>query len=94
LCGRFLFFVGKTHYGAFLGIFQGGRDWVKKVKAPSKNPKKCPIMCFAPDKNNITHFQRYTGIFMSPYMQERETGGGRERESKREGERESERKSE
>jgi hypothetical protein len=43
-----------------------------------KNPKKCPIICFAPDKkNNIQDFQnkRYIGIFMS----QREREGGRER---------------
>ncbi len=45
-----------------------------------KNPKKCPIICFDPDKkNNFQDFQnqRYIGIFMSQ----------REREKKRERER-------
>ncbi len=32
--------------GHFAGFFEG----VKKVVAPSINPKKCPIICFAPDK--------------------------------------------
>jgi hypothetical protein len=27
---------------------------VKKVKAPSKNPKNCHIICFAPDKEIIS----------------------------------------
>jgi hypothetical protein len=56
-------FAGKTHNGAFRGIFRGGRE----VEAPSKNPKNCPIMCFAPDKkNNLTHFQnlKNIGIFL------------------------------
>ncbi len=49
-----------------------------KVKAPSKNPKKCSIICFAPDKkNNIPDFQnqRYIGIFMSQRERERESAG-------------------
>jgi hypothetical protein len=44
-----------------------------KVKAPAKNPKKCAIICFAPDKILDFHDQRYIGIFVS--MRER----GRER---------------
>jgi hypothetical protein len=57
-----------------------------KVKAPSKNPKKCPIICFAPDKkNNIPDFQnqRYIGIFMSQRERERERVKERERERER-----------
>jgi hypothetical protein len=60
---------------------------VKKAKAPSKNPLKCPIICFAPDKkNNLLDFQnqRYIGIFIS--LRERERGEG-EREREQEGER-------
>jgi hypothetical protein len=58
------------------------RTRVKKVSAPSKNPKKCPSICFAPDKkNNFPEFQkqRHIGIFMSQRVRERERGG---RESK------------
>ncbi len=63
-----------------------GNFWVKKVKAPSKNHKKFPIICFAPDKkNHLQDFQnqRYIGIFMSL----KERGGQRESESERERER-------
>ncbi len=52
-----------------------------------------PHDVFCPrQNNNITHFQnqRYIGIFMSLYIQERE----REREQKREGEQEREQKQE
>jgi hypothetical protein len=59
---------------------------VKKAKAPSKNPLKCPIICFAPDKkNNLLDFQnqRYIGIFISLREREREEKG-RERERERE----------
>jgi hypothetical protein len=51
------------------------RDFgVKKVEPPSKYPKKCPIMCCAPDNNNnLLHFQnqRYIGI-LCPKERERE----------------------
>jgi hypothetical protein len=66
--------------GHFEGFFKG----VKKVEARSKNLKKCPIICFAPDKNNnFQDFQnqRYIGIFMS---QERDRKRERERERERE----------
>jgi hypothetical protein len=81
-----------------------GHFGAKKVEAPSKNSKKCPITCFAPDKKKIICWtiqnQRYIAIFMS--QKERERGGEGERERERggemresEGERgESERKSE
>jgi hypothetical protein len=41
---------------------------VKKVKAPTKNPKKYPIIYFATDKKIISRTfkkQRNIGIFMS-----------------------------
>jgi hypothetical protein len=65
--------------GHFEGFFKGAETGSKRSRPPRKIPRN------APDKNNITHFQRYTGIFMSQYIQERETEGGRERASKREG---------
>jgi hypothetical protein len=49
---------------------------VKKDSPPSKNLKKCPIICFAPDKrNNFQDFQnhRYIGIFISQRERERES---------------------
>jgi hypothetical protein len=65
-----IFFVwGKTYNEAFLGVFPGGLDLfdpkiticytqenlgVKKVSAPSKNPAKCPIICFACEKKIIS----------------------------------------
>jgi hypothetical protein len=71
---------------------------VKKVSAPSRNPSKCPITCFAPDKkNNLQDFQnqRYIGILI--FLCERGRGGGggdRERERERERDRVGERKRE
>jgi hypothetical protein len=69
--------------GHLEGFFEGGQDLfgrysqdnlvAKKVKASSKNPKKCLIICFAPDKkNNLQDFQnqRFNSIFMS--LRERE----------------------
>jgi hypothetical protein len=49
---------GKTYNGAFLGVFPGGPNAkgnfrIKKVSAPSKNPAKCPIICFACAKKII-----------------------------------------
>ncbi len=68
---------------------------VKKVSAPSKNPKKCHIICFAPDKSNnlMQDFQnqRNIGIFMSLRERKREREREREGERKRERERERER---
>jgi hypothetical protein len=47
--------------GHFLGFFEGADSQdnlgVKKVSAPSKNHLKCPIICFAREKNNRLHFQ-------------------------------------
>jgi hypothetical protein len=40
--GYFFFFLAKYIKGHFLGYFEG----VKKVKAPTKYPLKCPIMYF------------------------------------------------
>jgi hypothetical protein len=52
---------------------------VKKVEAPSKNPKKCTIICFAPDKKIISRTIKIRG-----------TSVREERESKSESESESE----
>ncbi len=30
---------------------------VKKVSTPLKNPRKCSIICFAREKNNLPQFQ-------------------------------------
>jgi hypothetical protein len=72
-----IFFAGKTHNGAFKGIFLGGRDLVD----PSKIPK-CPIMCFGPEKKIISHTFRIRGtlVFLCPYIYERE----KERRERRE----------
>jgi flagellar biosynthesis/type III secretory pathway protein FliH len=81
------FFAGKTCNAAFY-LAQDNLG-VKKVSAPSKNPKKCPIICFAPEqKNNFQDFQnqRYIDIFMSQWEKERE----RESKSKSESENKSE----
>ncbi len=76
-----IFFPGQNIY--IIGHFEG-HFCVKKIEAPLKNPKKCPIICFAPDKkNNPLHFQnqRYIGIL---YFLKRERGGrGREEERAR-----------
>jgi hypothetical protein len=80
-----IFFVwGKTHNGAFLGIFRGGLDLfdpqnfpryaqdnveVKKVSAPSKSPSKCPMMCFACEKKNSRTF-RITGTLIVSVLDE------------------------
>jgi hypothetical protein len=59
-----------------------GNFGVKKVKAPSKNPKKCPIISYAPRQiNNFQDFQnqRYIGIFMSQREREQEQEQERER---------------
>ncbi len=41
---------------------------MKKLKAPSKNPKKCPIICFAPDKKIISRTLKIRGalVFLCP----------------------------
>ncbi len=36
-------------------LFKKSRLGIKKVFAPSKNPSKSPIMCFARIKNNLPH---------------------------------------
>jgi hypothetical protein len=70
-----------------------------EVSAPSKNPKKCPVICFAQDKKKIiprTFKIRVHWYFYVPETEkERETEkkrererGGRERECERESERE------
>jgi hypothetical protein len=47
-----IFFAGKTYNGAFQAQLPFANFGVKKVSVPSKNPKKCPIICFAPDEKN------------------------------------------
>jgi hypothetical protein len=88
-------FAGKIHNGAFRGISIRSGQFRGKVSAPSKNPKKGPIMCFAPDKkNNLLHFQnRGTLVFLCPKERERERGGkerarARKGKGKRKGKRE------
>ncbi len=47
---------------------------VKRSRPPSKNAKKCPIICFAPDKKKITSrtFKiRGTFTFLCPWERER-----------------------
>jgi hypothetical protein len=70
--------------GIALGYAQDNLGF-KKVKAPSNNPKKCPIIFFCPPpprKNNLQDFQnqRYMGIFMSLREIKREREKEREQE--------------
>jgi hypothetical protein len=62
-----------------------GSFGVEKVSAPSKNPTKCPIICFAPDKKIIIQDfqnQRYsTLVFFCPKKRERKRARKRESES-------------
>ncbi len=58
---------------------------VKKVKAPSKNPKKCLIIRYATDKKIISRTFKIRGTLVFLCPKERE----RERESKSESESES-----
>ncbi len=55
----YFFFAGKTYNGAFRG-------------APSKNPKKCPIICFAPAKKIISRTFKIRGalVFLCPKEKE------------------------
>jgi hypothetical protein len=59
----------------FAGFFEG----VKKVKASSKNPKKCPIICFAPDEKIISRTFKIRGALVFLFPKE-----GEERREKRE----------
>jgi hypothetical protein len=57
-----------------------GSFGVEKVSAPSKNPMKCPIICFAPDKKKLisrTFKIRGTLVFSVP---KRERASEQERE--------------
>jgi hypothetical protein len=53
--------------------------------APSKNPKKCPILCFAPDKKIISRTFKIRGalIFLCPKEKEREREERREKRDER-----------
>jgi hypothetical protein len=70
--------------GAFLSVAKGNFG-VKKVEAPSKNPKKCPTICFAPDKKIISGLSKSEvhWYFYVPKKEKRE-----ERRKKREERRE------
>ncbi len=60
--------------------------------APSKNPKKCPIICFASDIKKISRTYKIRGtlVFLCPRGKKREREQEGERESEREREREKE----
>jgi hypothetical protein len=59
---------------------------VKKVSAPSKNPKKCPILCFAPEKKIIfCTFRTEVHWYFYVLKRERTREGGRERARERKG---------
>ncbi len=66
--------MGKTYHGAFCDNFG-----VKKVEAPSKNPKKCPIICFAPDKKIISRTIKIRGTLVRIFLSQKERGGERAR---------------
>ncbi len=79
----------------------------KRSRPPSKNPKKCPFICFAPDKNIISRTFNIRGalVFLCPKegeerretrdeRQEMRDERKREREKERKREREKERKRE
>ncbi len=57
---------------------------MKKVEAPSKNPKKCPIICFAPDNKIISRTSKIRGALVFLCPKEREGERERERERERE----------
>ncbi len=90
--------------GHFAGFFEGaetfltpslcsGQFWGQKGESPSKNPKKCPIICFAPDKKIISRTLKIRGplVFLCPKERERERERERDRERERERQRERER---
>jgi hypothetical protein len=90
-----IFFAGKTYNGAFRYTLDNFFLGVKKVSALSKNPKKCSIICFAPDqKNNIQDFQNQRYEYVDIFMYQREKKRERERKGERERERERARKRE
>jgi hypothetical protein len=68
-------------------FFAGAQDnlGVKKVSAPSKNPAKCPITCFAPDKKIISRSFKIRGtlVFLCTKERERESKSESKSESKR-----------
>jgi hypothetical protein len=64
-----IFLSGAKHMmGHFLGFFEFfyAQDnlGVKKVSAPSKNPKKCPIICFAHEKKLISRTFKISGALI------------------------------
>jgi hypothetical protein len=63
---------------------------VIKVSAPSKNPKKCPIICFAPDKKIISRTFKIRGalVFLCPKEGEERREKKGERREKRDKRRE------
>ncbi len=74
------FFAGKTYYGAFRRVFWRG----------SKNPAKCPIICFAPDKKIISRTLKsevHWYFYVPKREREREGEAGRESERERREER-------
>jgi hypothetical protein len=78
------FFTGKTYNGAFR--YAQNNLGVKTFSAPSKNPKKCPIICFALDKKKLiskTFKIRVTLVFLCPKERKREREKERERERAR-----------
>jgi hypothetical protein len=92
------FFRGQNIlWGISRDLLFSGQLRGQKGSAPLKNPKKCPIFCFATDKkNNLLDVQnqRYIGIFASLRQRESkseregERGRAREREQEKERERE------
>jgi hypothetical protein len=87
-------YVGRCHSGKKFRIalrYTQDNLGVKKVSAPLKNPKKCPIICFAPDKKIISMTVKIRGVLVF-YVPKRERE--RESESKRERRRERERREE
>jgi hypothetical protein len=90
----FFFFAGKTYNWAKIALrYAQDNLGVKKVSAPSENPKKCPIISFAPDKKIISRTFKIRGtlVFLCPKEREREKERERKREREQEQEQEQER---
>jgi hypothetical protein len=88
-------YVGRCHSGKkFRIVLRYTQDnlGVKNVSAPLKNPKKCPIICFAPDKKIISMTVKIRGVLVF-YVPKRERESDRKRGERREegGERREER---
>jgi hypothetical protein len=65
------FFSWAKHIiGHFTEFFEG---------TPSKNPKKCPMICFAPDKKIISRTFKIRGTLVFLCPEERERARVRER---------------